>query len=114
MNVDDPRHGTINGYINLGCRCSMCRDANRIRHAHYINRLRAGDARRTRSESAPPALRAVGTGRTGGHPMAYGLRNRFTVHSTLAAQYISAYATEAQKQRWIPKMASGRWCSLLP
>ncbi len=37
------------------------------------------------------------------HDTAFG----FTVHSTLAAQYISAYATEAQKQRWIPKMASG-------
>lgn len=25
---DDPRHGTYNGYINLGCRCQPCRDAN--------------------------------------------------------------------------------------
>lgn len=25
--ADDPRHGTVNGYGNLGCRCSACRDA---------------------------------------------------------------------------------------
>lgn len=24
----DPRHGTANGYINLGCRCAACCDAN--------------------------------------------------------------------------------------
>jgi hypothetical protein len=24
---DDPRHGTPNGYNNLGCRCQRCRDA---------------------------------------------------------------------------------------
>jgi hypothetical protein len=28
---DDPRHGTVNGYGNLGCRCQPCRDA----HAAY-------------------------------------------------------------------------------
>jgi hypothetical protein len=27
MNVDDPRHGTANGYHNLGCRCAACRAA---------------------------------------------------------------------------------------
>jgi hypothetical protein len=25
---DDPRHGTLNGYANLGCRCDQCRAAN--------------------------------------------------------------------------------------
>ena len=25
---NDPRHGTANGYTNLGCRCDACRDAN--------------------------------------------------------------------------------------
>lgn len=27
-NPDDPRHGTINGYNNLKCRCDRCRAAN--------------------------------------------------------------------------------------
>ncbi|WP_153809864.1 acyl-CoA dehydrogenase family protein [Nocardia sp. SYP-A9097] len=37
------------------------------------------------------------------HDTAFG----FGVHSMLAAQYINSYATEEQKQRWIPAMASG-------
>jgi hypothetical protein len=28
--ADDPRHGTLNGYTNLGCRCDRCRQANTI------------------------------------------------------------------------------------
>lgn len=28
ITVDDPRHGTYNGYINCGCRCVKCRKAN--------------------------------------------------------------------------------------
>ncbi len=31
----------------------------------------------------------------------------YPVHSTIVAQYILAFASEAQKQRWLPKMASG-------
>lgn len=27
---NDPRHGTKNGYGNIGCRCALCREANRI------------------------------------------------------------------------------------
>lgn len=27
--LEDPRHGTSNGYFNLGCRCEPCRDAGR-------------------------------------------------------------------------------------
>jgi hypothetical protein len=32
MSPDDPRHGTTNGYTNLGCRCARCRAA----HAAYV------------------------------------------------------------------------------
>ncbi|QIX53019.1 acyl-CoA dehydrogenase [Rhodococcus sp. DMU1] len=37
------------------------------------------------------------------HDTAFG----FNVHSTIVAHYIAAYATDEQKKRWIPKMASG-------
>lgn len=38
---DDPRHGTSNGYGNLGCRCEECRAAHAANHAAYIKRQRA-------------------------------------------------------------------------
>lgn len=46
----DPRHGTVNGYGNLGCRCQPCRDANaaevRRRNAERRQRgLAPGDPR---------------------------------------------------------------------
>lgn len=28
LNPNDPRHGTIHGYTNLGCSCDRCRAAN--------------------------------------------------------------------------------------
>ena len=31
--ADDPRHGTQNGYNNLRCRCSECREAWRVYYA---------------------------------------------------------------------------------
>ncbi|WP_141658660.1 hypothetical protein [Carbonactinospora thermoautotrophica] len=37
---DDPRHGTTNGYGNLGCRCDRCRAANREQHREYLRRVR--------------------------------------------------------------------------
>lgn len=40
LNVDDPRHGTYNGYQNLNCRCQPCRDAN----AEYVRKRRSGRA----------------------------------------------------------------------
>ncbi|SHX67012.1 Uncharacterised protein [Mycobacteroides abscessus subsp. abscessus] len=38
---DDPRHGTPNGYNNHRCRCGPCREANRVSHAEYMQRIRA-------------------------------------------------------------------------
>ena len=35
---DDPRHGTANGYQNLGCRCDRCREAHRVAHLEYTHR----------------------------------------------------------------------------
>ena len=35
MLPDDPRHGTNNGYNNLGCRCQPCRDAHNARQQRY-------------------------------------------------------------------------------
>ncbi|MCE0485434.1 hypothetical protein [Ornithinimicrobium sediminis] len=37
---DDPRHGTINGYGNLGCRCDACREAHRENHMRYMKKVR--------------------------------------------------------------------------
>lgn len=37
---DDPRHGTANGYGNLGCRCAACRAAHAANHRAYIKRQR--------------------------------------------------------------------------
>jgi hypothetical protein len=34
---DDPRHGTLNGYSNLKCRCQPCREA----WASYCQRRKA-------------------------------------------------------------------------
>lgn len=35
MESDDPRHGTDNGYSNLGCRCRRCRDAHNAKCLAY-------------------------------------------------------------------------------
>ena len=37
---DDPRHGTTNGYGNLGCRCEACREAHRQNHNRYMKKVR--------------------------------------------------------------------------
>lgn len=37
-NPDDPRHGTLNGYDNLCCRCDRCRRANADYQADYYRR----------------------------------------------------------------------------
>lgn len=40
LSPDDPRHGTQNGYGNLGCRCDRCKEANRLNHAAYMAKVR--------------------------------------------------------------------------
>lgn len=35
--VGDVRHGSYNGYTNLGCRCGPCREANRQIHHRYMH-----------------------------------------------------------------------------
>jgi hypothetical protein len=37
----DPKHGTTNGYGNLGCRCARCCEANTKMHAEYMARRNA-------------------------------------------------------------------------
>lgn len=34
-NPDDPRHGSLNGYSNMKCRCGRCRQANTARKPGY-------------------------------------------------------------------------------
>lgn len=36
----DPRHGTLNGYNNLRCRCDRCRAANAASQREYMQRRR--------------------------------------------------------------------------
>ncbi len=38
MRRSDPRHGTTNGYQNLGCRCPKCREAQRVYMLGYWRR----------------------------------------------------------------------------
>ena len=54
---DDPRHGTDNGYSNLGCRCQPCRDAFNVRmlvyfqtHPEQRRKKRERERRRYRSQ----------------------------------------------------------------
>lgn len=32
----DPRHGTLNGYTNLGCNCAKCKAANTANQNRYM------------------------------------------------------------------------------
>lgn len=38
MRPDDPRHGTENGYGNLGCRCEACTVAHRVYTREWTHR----------------------------------------------------------------------------
>jgi len=46
--ADDPRHGTVNGYRNLACRCAECRAASTtyLRDYRQLGRSGAVDKRR--------------------------------------------------------------------
>lgn len=35
--LDDPRHGTTNGYSNLGCHCDRCKAAWAKDHLNYMH-----------------------------------------------------------------------------
>lgn len=37
-NPDDPRHGSLNGYTNHGCRCGRCRTEHANHHRGYMQR----------------------------------------------------------------------------
>lgn len=57
MELTDPRHGTSNGYGNLGCRCDLCRAA----WARYIVKLghNRENMRRVRQRQAEAAGRSL-------------------------------------------------------
>jgi hypothetical protein len=51
----DPRHGTYNGYVNRGCRCTDCRAANTAFHIAAREQRRGslspGDPRHGRDDT---------------------------------------------------------------
>jgi len=54
MTPDDPRHGTVNGYSNLLCRCQFCRAAwaEHI-HDYRVRRLASGEERLLKGRFVP-------------------------------------------------------------
>lgn len=54
--LDDPRHGTPNGYVNFRCRCPRCEQAGR----EYFRKYTHTRARR----SCPPSLHGSWNGYT--------------------------------------------------
>lgn len=49
----DPRHGTTNGYSNLGCRCDECKTAHADYHREYMH----GDPDRLRRHANRERIR---------------------------------------------------------
>ena len=39
LDIDDPRHGSLNGYTNLRCRCDECRAANTAYQLGWSRRM---------------------------------------------------------------------------
>jgi hypothetical protein len=58
LEPDDPRHGTLNGYTNLGCRCEKCRAA-RAEYMRLYWRSRPG-IRSKQLKAKYAAARAAG------------------------------------------------------
>ena len=55
LTAHDLRHGTINGYTNLKCRCDDCRAANARASADYVRRnpgKRSSNYRRVKMDAA--------------------------------------------------------------
>jgi alkylation response protein AidB-like acyl-CoA dehydrogenase len=38
----------------------------------------------------------------------------FSLHSDIVANYVNNFGNEAQKQHWLPKMASAKWSAPSP
>lgn len=56
----DARHGTLNGYSNLRCRCEDCKRANNVNHTDYLNRHPEQRVKNTaRSKARYARLRAA-------------------------------------------------------
>lgn len=51
---DDPRHGTVNAYKNLDCRCQPCRSAWRVYNRPYSEEWRARNISRGLTEMGKP------------------------------------------------------------
>lgn len=77
----DPRHGTMNGYVNRRCRCDRCRDAN----AAYQRQRRAV--------------------RYSAEPTVHGLSSTYTNWGCRCRSCCAAH-TEVKRQHRAPRTAS--------
>ena len=77
-NTADPRHGTPNGYCNLGCRCQRCTEGWRVDHLAYMQQrpeqaARQRDRDRVRRWGVPVAYRSLGYRNAAGVARALGM-----------------------------------------